>query len=249
MLDELKKTTETIRKEKFPNAKVIFLAGSFVRGEATSTSDLDLVVVFDQISCAYRESFVYKDWPVEVFVHDPQTLEYFFREVDAPAGIPSLANMVSEAIDIPSSSHFSIELKSLAKAVLNEGPPKWSETDIKNSQYAITDTIEDIKDPRSKHELHASATILYSILANHYFRARNKWSAKGKSIPRKLKAVDPLIAERFLTSFDNVFTKSETQAVIQLAHDILAPDGGFLFQGFKLKAPDSWRIAKDNRDQ
>lgn len=245
MLDELKKTTETIRKEKFPNAKVIFLAGSFVRGEATSTSDLDLVVVFDQISCAYRESFVYKDWPVEVFVHDPQTLEYFFREVDAPTGIPSLANMVSEAIEIPASSHFSKELKGLANAVLYEGPPKWTETDIRNSRYAITDLIEDMKDPRSKQELCASATVLYSVLANHYFRVRNRWSAKGKSIPRKLKALDPIFAERFLTSFDNTFIKFEVQAVIQLAEDILAPEGGFLFNGFKLEALNSWRIKKD----
>jgi predicted nucleotidyltransferase len=73
MMKELIRITREIHKTKYPQANAIFLAGSVVRGEGTSTSDLDLVVVFDHLSCAYRDSYFYEKQPVEAFVHDPQT--------------------------------------------------------------------------------------------------------------------------------------------------------------------------------
>jgi hypothetical protein len=242
LLSEIQRATEEIRKNKYPQAHVVFLAGSLVRGEGTSTSDLDLVVLFDRIPCAYRESFIYNRWPVEAFVHDPQTLEYFFWEVDRQSGFPSLPAMVAEGVEIPEVSEFSDSLKRLAAAVLNEGPPKWSEKDLSNSRYAITDLIEDLRDPRSTQELHATATLLYSALANHYFRSRRVWSAKGKAIPRRLNAIDVSFAGRYIDSFESLFLKNHATAVIELAKEILEPDGGFLFEGHRLEAPESWRI-------
>ena len=71
-----------------------------VRGEGFSSSDLDVVVLFDHVANAWRESFHFRGWPVEVFAHDPGTLAYFV----APRlcwGAPSLAQMISEALVIP----------------------------------------------------------------------------------------------------------------------------------------------------
>jgi predicted nucleotidyltransferase len=70
-----------IRSERYGDADVVFLAGSIVRGEGSLFSDLDLVVVYTRLACAYRESFRFAGYPVEAFVHDPETLEYFFMEV------------------------------------------------------------------------------------------------------------------------------------------------------------------------
>lgn len=74
LLNEIIKITNEIRSTKYSEAKVIFLAGSIVRGEGTPDSDLDLVVVYEHLPNAYRESFYYGGFPVEAFVHDPQTL-------------------------------------------------------------------------------------------------------------------------------------------------------------------------------
>ena len=38
-------TAREIQRQRYPEALVVFFAGSFVRGEATAFSDLDLVVV------------------------------------------------------------------------------------------------------------------------------------------------------------------------------------------------------------
>src|ERR1044071_7301531 len=85
-------------RERYAGARVIFLAGSVMRGDATETSDLDIVVVFDSLPNAYREAFTFGGWPVEAFVHNPETLRHFF-EVNSRRGVPSLMRMVIEGVE------------------------------------------------------------------------------------------------------------------------------------------------------
>ena len=49
--------TKDLIENRYKGAEVIFLAGSVGRGEATSFSDIDIVVVYPKIEKAYRESF------------------------------------------------------------------------------------------------------------------------------------------------------------------------------------------------
>jgi len=96
---------------RYPDAAVAFAAGSIVRGEATPYSDLDLVVVYPRLACAARESFRHDGCPVEAFLHDPETLEYFFGQVDRPSGVPALPQMVAEGIEIPAANDLSRALR------------------------------------------------------------------------------------------------------------------------------------------
>jgi hypothetical protein len=94
-------------QERYPEAQVLFLAGAVVRGESTAYSDLDPVIIYDRLKCAYRESFLFEACPVEAFVHDPETLAYFLDSICLAEGVPSLANMVAEGFAIPGESDFS----------------------------------------------------------------------------------------------------------------------------------------------
>lgn len=226
---------------KYPQAQVVFFAGSVMRGEGTETSDLDLVVIFDRLPQAYRESFIFDGWPIEAFVHDPETLRYFFYEIDRISGVPSLSAMVLEGVALPQGSALSAELKRLAKTVIDDGPPVWGETELQNSRYAITDLVEDMRAPRSRNELTASAAKLYTLLADHYLRSRQLWSARGKSIPRRLSVVSADFEVVFSESFRAVFEDGNTEKLIQLCEEVLRPCGGWLFGGYKLLAPESWR--------
>ena len=64
-MDELKSLITRLRSEKYPDADVIFLAGSVIRGEGTRTSDLDVVVAYNSLPNARRDSYRYGDWPVD----------------------------------------------------------------------------------------------------------------------------------------------------------------------------------------
>ena len=62
----------------FPDCLAALLAGSVVRGEATSTSDLDIVIFTERDNAPYRKSFEAYGWPIEAFVYTPSTYGDFF---------------------------------------------------------------------------------------------------------------------------------------------------------------------------
>ena len=54
----LRQMTERVLHDRYPGAVAAFWAGSLTRpGQGTSQSDIDLVVLFDQIRTAWRETF------------------------------------------------------------------------------------------------------------------------------------------------------------------------------------------------
>jgi predicted nucleotidyltransferase len=241
LLNQLTKFAKEIFDSRYPNASVVFLAGSIMRGEGTPYSDLDLVVIFDKLPVAYRESFYFQGYPVEAFVHDPETLNYFLYEIDRPSGIPSLAQMILEGVEVPKPNDLSQSLKRLAASVIELRPQKLSEEDIRKLRYSVTNLVDDIRHPRSKDELVAAGTELYEALADSYFRTNNLWSAKGKSIPRILKQADADLCSRYCDSFEELFVNGRPERVIALAEEMLRLTGGFLFDGHKLDAPAAWR--------
>src|SRR5437867_6829963 len=109
--------------------------------------------MYESLPNAYRESFRFEGFPVEAFVHDPQTLNYFFVEVDRPSGVPTLPQMVKEGIELPNSNAFSRSLKALATSVIEMGPPPLKAEDDRRLRYDITDLLDDLRDPRSYAEL------------------------------------------------------------------------------------------------
>lgn len=52
-----------IWRARYAEPRVVLLAGSVVRGEVTAYSDLDVLVVYERVEHAWRESFVAEGWP------------------------------------------------------------------------------------------------------------------------------------------------------------------------------------------
>jgi hypothetical protein len=203
-----------------------------MRGEATPASDLDIVVLYEQLPNSYRESFMHAGWPVEAFVHDAGTLaEYFER--DRLRGVPSMMSMVWEGVEVPAPSEFSAGWKRRARELLEAGPPPWNEDELALKRYRLTDWVDDMRHPRSGEELVATGAWLYQDAAEFYFRARGRWSAHSKTIPRRLRAEDPEFAERFVRAFEALFAEKRPDAAVALVEELLAPFGGLLFEGFR----------------
>ena len=221
-----------IFRVRYEGARVIFLGGSVMRGEATPASDLDIVVVYERLPGAYREAFVHGGWPVEAFVHDVGTLEEFF-ESDRRRGVPALMSMVWEGVEVPEASEFSKGLKHRARELFEAGPPPWNEEELTLRRYRLTDWVDDMRFPRSGEELVATGAWLYQDAAEFYFRTRGQWSAHSKTIPRRLREADADFAERFLRAFDTLFVEKRPDPAIALVKELLEPFGGLLFEGFK----------------
>ena len=229
-----------ILKNRYPSAVVGFVAGSFNRGEETAFSDIDLVVVFEKVEFAWRESFTFCDWPVEVLAHDPETLNYFFREVDGKDGVPSLPFMVLEGTPIPDNHELIFKLKSLADQVLDEKPPEWTEETIYHQRYGLTDLIDDLRDPRNSFEAHVTIGALHEMLGNFYFRSERIWSASRKHIPRRISKINPPLGKEWIEAFEKAYAGNSNH-LIELTQKILNPYGGLLFNEYRRNAPASWR--------
>lgn len=234
-------TAQKIVADKFSDAEVVFLAGSVMRGEGTEFSDLDMVVVYKKLDYGYRFSFIYDEWPVEALVHDEETLAYFFED-DRSQACPALAQMITESKVFPADNALSAKLKTRAKAIIDAGPPKWTEMDIYRARYTITDLIDDIRAPRNQSEAFGTGAQLYENIANFYFRSQNEWTADGKTLDRLLKKNNPELAKRYEDAFAALYTSCNPSKVIALAEDVLEPHGGFLFDGYHLDAPPEWKI-------
>ena len=229
-----------IMKQKYPHALLAFVAGSFNRGEATLYSDIDLVVIFAKLDNAWREAFIFQDWPVEVSSHDPETLRYFFRD-DAKSGIPSLPAMVLEGPAVPVGHPMAVELKTLANRVLSEGAPRWDARTLDAKRYSITDLINDLRDPRTPLESAATIGTLHEQLGDFYFRAQGLWSASDKHIPRWLAKTDPALAARWEAAFLDA-QQGQHNKLFSLTAEILLPYGGLRSAGHRLDAPPDWRL-------
>jgi hypothetical protein len=172
-----------IHTARYPEADVILAAGSLMRGDGTATSDLDLVVLHARLPQAYRESFHAEGVPVEAFVHDPETLEYFFTEMDVPSGVPTLPRMVLEGVEVPAPTPLSRAAKARAEAVIAAGPPPLDAEREQRLRYFVSDLLDDLRAPRSRDEAAAIGARLYERLADYHLRRLGLWSARGKWIP------------------------------------------------------------------
>jgi hypothetical protein len=183
---------------------------------------------------------------VEAFVHDPETLEYFFLEMDRPSGVPALPQMVVEGVEIPGPNDMSVALKKRAAALLAAGPPTLDAETEQRWRYIVTNLLDDLRDARSHDERVGTGARLYEQLADYYLRRRGLWSAKGKGIPRTLQRADPELSVKYCQSFDDLFKLGDAQSVIQVAEELLQASGGPLFEGYRADAPPTWR--KPQRD-
>ncbi len=228
--------TKDLLDTRYKGAEVIFLAGSVMRGEATEHSDLDIVVIYPKLQQAFRESFYHLEWPVEAFVHDPKTLKQFLYEIDQPTGTSTLAEMVYDGLETPSATPFSDELKKMAGDVLQAGPPPLTQAEIEDRRYHLSERLDDLRLPRSKIELFATASFMFGEVADYYFRSQNQYSATGKSILKKLKKADPAFYRRFTDSFEQLFSTGQGKMVIDLTEELLAQNGGLLFDQYRRDA-------------
>lgn len=244
-MDERLSPEAAVRKlhaERFPDARCLLLAGSFVRGHATSTSDLDVVVLYEQRPHASRASFVFEGYPVEVFVHDPQTLRAFQLD-DIASGRPSMTQMVREGIPIPASSPWVEAIKREADMLYERGPKPLSTEQVDAHRYGISDLLEDLVGAADYRERVAIGVRLYEQLSDFYFRSQDRWSAAGKWIPR-LMAEEGRVGGDFLAAFDALLRDDDPDPILAWARSLLALHGGPLFAGYRRDAPPDMRVPR-----
>ncbi|MEL3971486.1 nucleotidyltransferase domain-containing protein [Rossellomorea oryzaecorticis] len=219
-------------KENFSASGIVLLGGSVVRGEATETSDLDIVVIDCNVNNAYRESLVVYEWPIEVFVHNTETLMYYFKS-DCERARPSLPRMVAEGIIIKDNGSCR-DLKETARELLSAGPKEWNTSTLMQKRYFLTDLLDDFIGSTNHGESIFIAGSLAEALHEFVLRTNRRWVGSSKWIVRALKEYDREFADTFVDNFDYYYKTGDKQSVISLVDAVLQPYGGRLFHGFSI---------------
>ena len=239
-------TIQRLTEERFKSAKAVFWAGSVSQNQGTGASDLDLVIVFESLPCAYRQAFIYNGWPIDAFVYDPDTLRNSFEESKSGNGISGLIEMIIYGKEVLEPSPFSRDIYKVAQSYKESGPAIWSQAQVDKERFLITDILDDIKFPKNREEQVTSAVHLYEPLIQFYFRADKKWAASGKSLMRLFIVANPNLAVEFNQSFTNLVQTGDASGIEQVVQTILAPYGGLLWDGFRSDASPNSKITTEN---
>ena len=216
----------------FPHCQGALLAGSVIRGEATETSDLDIIIFDKSICSSYRESLIDYGWPIEVFVHNLVSYKQFF-EMDYKRARPSLPKMVSEGIVLKDDGIID-SIKKEALDLLNKGPEEWSVETINSKRYFITDALDDFKGCSNRAEELFIANTLAELISEFVLRTNRQWIGASKWIIRALKNYDEEFTNHFVEAFDIFYKTGNKNQIIQLVDHVLQPFGGQLFDGFSM---------------
>ena len=214
-----------------------------LRGEDTETSDIDIVVIHDdKFEDVHRNSVIVDGWPIEFFVHNRQSHDYYMDQ-DRQSGMCIIMNMVVSGLPLPEDNDWTRERKAKAQAVIDAGPPVLSDEDIEDCRYFITDSIDDLDESRPALECFGTLSRLYDQLGDFYLRGKGLWSGKGKSLGRLLRQEDTAFAKEYEEAFARAF-QGDFEKIRTLAENLLNEHGGRCFDGYKRPALKDWKDFK-----
>lgn len=217
-----------VAEARYPGAAALFWTGSLARGTGSRSSDIDLVVVFDRLDHAWRESFLEEGRLFEVFVHDLDSLDLFF-EKDAARGLPVLMDMVTRSV-VLRAGPVADAARGLAERRLAEGPRPWSAAELERSRFIAGDLLEDLRGATDPDEIRIIGALLYPHTLDHLRRSRGLWSGRGKHALRLLREEESEIGPALIAAFEALFARAEPGAVVETVDRIYAPCGGPLVE-------------------
>jgi len=226
---------------RFNGASHMFVAGSMMRGEGNERSDIDLVVVYPKLPRAWRVSFITDGFPVEAFVHDPETLAYFVQG-DVDSGAPIIVHMIANGVIISGDPKEAENLQQQAREIFARGPNPLSGERYDTMRYFLSDLIDDLSAKRPLDEIAALSALIYPRLIDLVLLGSNQWTGKGKWGPRLLRRSDPALADVATKAFAEA-VQGDAAALLALAEQVLDQHGGRYLDGYHVEAPLHARIA------
>lgn len=225
-------TAHQLIQDQYPTCMAAILAGSVTRGQSTATSDLDIVIIDEHASFASRHSFIYKNWPVELFIHNKTTYKTYF-ESDANRARPTLQRMIAEGVTLVHHPYLQL-MKEEATQQLKKGPEAWDEHTIRLKRYFLSDALDDLIGCTNRAEGICIANSIADQLHEFILRTNRQWIGSSKWVFRSLKHFNEELAWQYIAALEAYYQENQKEPLIHLVDEVLTPHGGRLFEGFQL---------------
>lgn len=215
--------------DQFPDARAAVLAGSVAAGRATSTSDLDIVIVLAGPPAPYRETIRVEGTPVELFIHTTDSLTYWFNR-ERQEGRCTLAHMLATGISLAGED--TADIQAHAQRHVDEGPEPWIDDQVTYRRYALTDALDDLTGSLDADERDATAVQVLTMAFELALNTRRAWQGRGKWMVRQLQATEPTLTSALMAAHRHTVATGDPAELIAVCESILDEVGGRLTEGF-----------------
>lgn len=229
VLDGALKSARAFVREVHPEAAASALAGSIVLGRGTRTSDLDIVVYYDDRPASFAETLRHDGWLVESFIYGPEGIDEWFA-LEARNRRPVALDMWAGGIALVDNAATG-QLQARAQLVMAAGPEPIGATQQADLRYGLTAAIDDLQGrpgPGPGEE--------FAIIADVYQRAgelllfaNRSWLGTGKWLLRRLGSLQDPTAQRLVQWAESV--PRSPDELCRIAHEVLECVGGPLQEG------------------
>jgi hypothetical protein len=216
----------TLVSERFPTALAAFLGGGVLSDRRTPTSDLDIVVIVGDLPAPYRESMTWRNWPVELFVHRPDTIGAWFAK-DVARRRPTLARMCTDGVVLTDADGTAAAVRNQARTVLAAGPPPLGPAELDRRRYGLCDLLDDLAGTGDEGERAIICACVLRDTAELALVTAGRWLGTGKWLLRELRAADPQLADQLIAARD------DPARLAAMADGVLAVAGGRLWDGYR----------------
>jgi predicted nucleotidyltransferase len=203
----------------YPLASVAVIGGSTSRGERTRTSDIDLLLIGEDLlpdgeaGAALTVEFEHEVF--EVFAYSPAGFESRAQRSIAQHR-PVIVHMLVEGIPVRGGDELA-ELRDRWERRLGEGPAVDAH-ELEFRRYVITDVLDDLRDATDALEAQVIAATLFERTAELMLLTAGTWIGTGKYLPRRLRElpaarVDALAGPHLLCDFDALADAAERELI------------------------------------
>lgn len=228
---------------RFPDAHAAFLGGSAPTSRRTRWSDLDVVVVLDGAPAPFRETTRHSGQLVEWFVQTPESLRHYWRQ-DAARRRTPLLRMVAEGVPLtlsppgaetrPGSGTPAEVYQAEAIALLAAGPSAPGADAVDYQRYLVTDLMDDLRGAVDPVEVAYLAATVMLAASDLLLLAENRWSARGKWLPRRVAEVDSGLPGRLADGHRAAVADNDRDLLLAAVGAVLDHTGGPLQEGFRV---------------
>lgn len=231
-MDYLAKASRLVSTH-LPEVSMAFLTGSAARGNATSTSDLDIVAILPGQPAPFRQTLTFEGQLAELFVHTPASVREFVTK-EVAARNPTLAHMFGYSLVVVGGPDAD-ELQQWAKGIVDAGPAPLAPDENEYRRYTVSALVDDLADA-SGDEAACVAGSLFVATAELFLAHERRWFGQGKWLARRLRDADPDVSDRLLSGYRSAVNGSAA-ALMSASREVLDRSGGFVQDGLYRRAP------------
>ncbi|WP_043844130.1 nucleotidyltransferase domain-containing protein [Amycolatopsis taiwanensis] len=214
----------------FPDALTVIVGGSVLTERRTPASDLDMVVVTRPRESPYRHSLTWAGWPVEVLVHDEQTLAAYCED-NLARRWPGIPRLIAEGTIVSDRGALGERLQAEMRRRLAEGPAAASPAELAAHRYELTDLLDDLTGAEDPAEIAFIACRVLTKTAQLALLSGRHWQGTGKWLLRELRDHDPDLADRLAHAL------RVPARLAAMAREVLDDVGGPLRDGYRVTDP------------